>query len=228
MRVRRTQMKLCLAACAAVALLASGAPLAGAATMKPQPKKKCYRDKEAVNLAGEGFSPNSTVSIARDGMVFAQRLNTGPTGTFVGQLTLAQGAGQSRRTYTATDTTDTSVVARTSLVVSAIEVKVRPDTGTPGKVLRIGARGFTVGKTLYAHIVRKGKSRNERIGRLRGACSKVLAHKRLFSKRTKVGTYRVQFDNKRRYNSREEVKYAFTVEISVQPKAAASVWKPLR
>lgn len=221
-------MKLCLAASAAVALIASGAPLASAATMKPEPKKRCYRDTETVNLAGEGFSPNGTVSIARDGMVFPQPLNTSPTGEFLGQLKLAQGTGQSRRTYTATDTTDPTVMASTSLVVSATEVKVQPDTGTPGKLLRIGARGFTVGKTLYAHIVRKHKSRNVRIGRLKGSCSKLLAHKRLFTKRTKVGTYRVQFDTKRRYSAREEVKYAYTVEISVEPKAAASVWKRVR
>ena len=66
--------------------------------------------------------------------------------------------------------------------------------------------------------MRKGKSRNERIGRLTGACSKVVARKRLFSKKTKVGTYRVQFDTNRRYIADTEVRFAFTVEISLQPK----------
>ena len=208
---------------AGVAASAVAAP-----TVTPDPVEKCYRDKETVTLRGEGFAPNSQVSIARDGMVFSQRLMTTPTGAFRGDLKLAQGKGQNRRTYTATDTTNASITASTSIVVSAVTVVVRPDTGTPGKVLRIGARGFTLSKTLYAHIVRKHKSRNVRIGRLKGSCAKLLAHKRLFSKRTRVGTYRVQFDNKRRYNPKAEVKYAFTVEISVKPKASASVWKPVR
>ena len=219
-------MKLCLAALAATMLLAIGATAASAATMTASPAKKCYHNDEAVTLNGTGFSPNNQVSISRDGMVFAQKLTTSPTGEFVGALTLRQGTGQTKRRYTATDVANPALTASTSLLVSAIEVKVRPDTGTPGKLLRIGARGFTTGKTLYAHIVRKGKSRNERIGRLSGPCSKLVARKRLFTKKTKVGDYRVQFDTKRRYDASTEVRYAFTVEISLQPKASASSWRP--
>jgi hypothetical protein len=224
-------MNLRLAACAATLLLATGASTASAATMTVTPAKKCFRDGEIVHLGGNGFTPNNQVSISRQGMVFAQRLTTSPMGEFLGDLTLRQGTGQTKRTYTATDVANPTIKASTSLVVSAIEVNVRPDTGTPGKVLRIGARGFTTGKTLYAHIVRKGKSRNERIGRLKGACSKVTARKRLFSKKTKVGTYRVQFDTNRRYIADTEVRFAFTVEISLQPKAAHSStvgWRSLR
>jgi len=226
-------MKLCLAALAATMLLATGATAASAATMTPSPAKKCFHDNEAVTLSGTGFSPNNQVSISRDGMVFAQKLTTSPMGEFVGSLTLRQGTGQTKRRYTATDVLNPALTASTSLLVSAIEVKVRPDTGTPGKLLRIGARGFTTGKTLYAHIVRKGKARNERIGRLSGPCSKVVARKRLFTKKTKVGNYRVQFDTKRRYDADTEVRYAFTVDISLQPKASASQssiagWRALR
>jgi hypothetical protein len=219
-------MKLCLAACAATVLLATGASAASAATMTPSPAKKCFRDGEAVNLNGTGFTANNQVSISRDGMVFAQTLTTSPLGEFIGQLTLRQGTGQTKRRYTATDVANPALTASTPLVVSAIEVKVRPDTGTPGKLLRIGARGFTTGKTLYAHIVRKGKSRNERIGRLSGACSKLVARKRLFSKKTKVGSYRVQFDTKRRYHSDTDVRFAFTVDISLQPRASSTSWQP--
>jgi hypothetical protein len=218
-------MKLCIAACAATVLLATGASGATAATVTPSPTKKCYRDGEIVNLGGTGFTANNEVTIARDGMVFPIRPVTDSTGAFLSLLTVRQGTGQSRRRYTATDVANPTISASTSLVVSSIEVNVKPDTGTPGKLLRIGARGFTTGKTLYAHIVRKGRSRNERIGRLRGACSKLLARKRLFSKKTKVGSYRVQFDTERRYHSDTDVRFAFTVDISLQPRASASSWR---
>jgi hypothetical protein len=226
-------MKLCLAALAATMLLATGATTASAATMTPSPAKSCYRTDEAVNLKGAGFTPNNQVSISRDGMVFPEKLTTSPAGEFVGALTLRQGTGQSKRRYMATDVANPALTASLSLLVSAVEVKVRPDTGTPGKLLRIGARGFTTGKTLYAHIVRKGRSRNERIGRLTGPCSKLVARKRLFTKKTKVGSYRVQFDTKRRYDASADVRYAFTVEISLQPKASSSQsstegWRSLR
>ena len=103
-------------------------------------------------------------------------------GSFLGQLQLAQGTGQSRRTYTATDSAN-PCERPTALTVSAIEVNVRPDTGTPGKVLRIGARGFTDGTTLYAHIVRKKKPRTIRIGAPQGRLRELVARKRLFSAR---------------------------------------------
>ncbi|HEU0024043.1 MAG TPA: hypothetical protein VFQ12_05410 [Thermoleophilaceae bacterium] len=222
-------MKLCLSA-AVAALLAATAPTAAAApSMTPDPEKRCYRDEESVNLLGAGFSPNGNVTIAKDGVPFNTTLLTDPTGGFVGALKLAQDTRQSRRTYTATDTTDPNLVATTRLTVSAVEVKVTPDSGAPGKVLRIGARGFTDGKTLYAHVVRKGKLlRNVRIGRLKGACSKLVVRKRLFRQKARLGTYRIQFDAKRRYRRRTEVKYAFEVIVSIGAQAASRIWRAAR
>jgi hypothetical protein len=215
-------MKLCLAA-ATAALLAASAPAATAATLAQDPVKKCYRDDESVNLEGAGFSPNGSVTIARDGVPFDQRLTTDALGRFLGALKLAQATGQSRRTYTATDSVDPGLVATTRLTVSAVEVKVEPEESAPGELLRIGARGFTDGKTLYAHIKRKRKRvRNVRVGRLRGACAKLVARKRLFKASAPSGTYRVQFDAHRRYRPGTEVQFAFRVTV---PAAAAARWR---
>lgn len=221
-------MKLCLAATTA-AILAAAAPAALAApTLNADPVKSCYRDREPVNLLGGGFTPNGTVTIARNGVPLSPTLTVDSAGSFLAQLKLAQGSGQSRRTYTATDSANPMLVAPTALTVSAIEVKVRPDTGTPGKVLRIGARGFTDGTTLYAHIVRKKKPRTIRIGRLKGACAKLVARKRLFAAKAPLGTYRVQFDTKRKYDPGREVRYGFTVVVSMTAEpaaAAAGLWR---
>jgi hypothetical protein len=219
-------MKLCLAAAAAT-LMAVSVPAATAATMTPVPAKKCYRDEESVNLEGTGFSPNANVTIEKDGVPFPHKPVTSPTGEFLAQLTFAQSSGQSRRTYTATDTVDPGLEATTRLTVTALTVRIEPQTGEPGKVLRIGARGFTDGKTLYAHIVRRGKRpRNVRIGRLKGPCAKLVARKRLFRANAPLGSYTVQFDAHRRYRRGTEVKYPFSVDVSGGPRAAASAWRP--
>ena len=224
-------MKLYLAATTAV-ILAAGAPAALAApALNPDPVKTCYRDREPVNLLGGGFTPNGAVTIARNGVALSPTLKVDSAGSFLGQLQLAQGTGQSRRTYTATDSANPMLVAETALTVSAVVVNVRPDTGTPGKVLRIGARGFTDGTTLYAHIVRKKKLRTVRIGRLQGGCAKLVARKRLFAAKAPLGTYRVQFDTKRKYARDREVKYGFTVVVSMTAEpaaAAAGLWRPDR
>ena len=221
-------MKLYLAATMAVVLAAGAPPALGAPTLNADPAKGCYRDREPVNLLGGGFTPNGTVTIARNGEPLSPTLKVDSAGSFLGQLQLAQGSGQSRRTYTATDSANPMLVAETALTVSAIEVKVRPDTGKPGKVLRISARGFTDGTTLYAHIVRKKRLRTVRIGRLKGRCAKVVARKRLFAANAPLGTYRVQFDTKRKYARDREVKYGFSVLVSMNAEpaaAAAGLWR---
>ena len=127
-------MKLCLAACAATVLLATGASAASAATMTPSPAKKCYRDGEIVQLGGSGFPANSDVSISRDGMVFARAASTSPGGEFLGQSHAAAGHGADKApVHRHGRDQSRPVTASISLVVSAIEVKVRPDTGTPGE-----------------------------------------------------------------------------------------------
>ncbi len=217
-------MKLIPAAIVAIALLAVAAPAASAATMTPSPVKDCYRDQETVNLLGSGFTPNSVVSVARDSSPIGT-LTTDPTGVFNGSLQLAQGSGQQARTYVASDSANTTITASANLLVSALSVNVRPTNGRPGKLLRIGARGFTTGKTLYAHI-RKGSRliRNLRIGRLKGDCRKLSTRKRLFSSGTPIGSYSVRFDTNRRYKGSAKVKVDFTVNITrvVRPSSAGA------
>jgi hypothetical protein len=218
------------AAVAAIAVLAAAAPAAQAATLTASPAKRCYRHGEHVLLAGTGFTPNGSVTVERDGTPFQLRPLTDPTGAFPADLKVAQATGQSTRTYTATDVTDPQLTASTRLTVSAVEVKVRPDNGAPGRVLRIGARGFTDGKTLYAHVIRRGRLvRTLRIGRLRGSCGKLVARKRLLARNTKLGDYRVQFDSRRAYRSRTEPKFTFSVVVSNTARASsAGGWRRLR
>jgi hypothetical protein len=218
------------AAVAAIAVLAAAAPAAQAATLSASPVKRCYRNAEHVTLTGTGFTPNGSVTVTRDGRAFPLKPLTDPMGSFPADLKLAQATGQSSRTYTATDNADPQVTASMRLTVTAVDVKVRPDNGTPGRVLRIGARGFTEGRTLYAHVVRRGRLlRTLRIGRLRGSCGKLVARKRLLARRTRLGDYRVQFDSRRAYRSRTDPKFTFSVVVSNTARAAAAgAWRARR
>ena len=219
-------MKLCLSAVLAVCLAASST--ASAATMTVEPKRSCHSSGETVTLTGTGFSPNGKVSVARDGQTLEPLLNSNPTGDFLGELTLYLRSGKDNRTYTATDVTDPAVRATRRMLVIAPVVNIRPPDLDVGLRARIGANGFATGPVLYAHIIRttgpdgkrlRGqKARNLRVGRLKGRCGKLLARKRLFSKRAPLGDYTVQFDTFRRYKSDRPVKFLYAAPVTLEQR----------
>jgi hypothetical protein len=195
------------------AVLALSAPAAAsAATVGVLPQRSCYRSGQDLFLAGTGFSPGAGVSIGSNGAVIGS-LTANSQGAFSGVLTPALRTGETVKTYTATDRTNPAVTASVPLRVSALDVKVRPRSGRPGRRLRLRARGFTNSATLYAHVVRGRQRRTVRVGRLKGACHTKKVRKRVFSRNTRTGSYIVQFDGRRRYRKRTKVKVRFRVFV---------------
>jgi hypothetical protein len=202
-----------LAAIAATAVVALTAPAASAATLAVEPASRCYREQQTVFLTAQGYTPSGFVDFTRDGRLIEQ-LQADASGTISGNLTLpGLLSGQRRLTYVGTDTTNPSITAQATLLTTATDVAVRPREGSPNRRLTIEGRGFFGGRTLWAHIVRLGKGarasavRTVKIGRVRGACKRVNAKRRLFSQGAAAGRYRVQFDTFRRYKATREVEY---------------------
>jgi hypothetical protein len=178
----------------------------------------CYREQSTVHLVGGGFTQNGRVVFTRDGTPIGNPIVASAAGELFPQLILpGLVAGQKRLTYVATDQTNPTLSAQVSLLVTATDVGLRPEGGAPHRLLTINARGFFGGGTLYAHVVRTGRNpgraRNLRIGRVRGSCKQVQARKRLFSKGTAPGRYRVQFDTFRRFKSKREIETEFVVTV---------------
>jgi hypothetical protein len=200
---------------AATGALALALPsTAAAAELEVTPQKRCYGSGETVNLLGTGFSASGRVTITRSGASApVGTLNTNAGGAFNGVLTLGQNNGRQERTYTATDGANGSLTASAQITVSAVRVEVTPEHGNPGRVLNIDARGFTTGKTLWAHVVRGRTRRNIRIGRLKRACGHLKARKRLLRRNARFGVYTIQFDTFRRYNPRRPVRDRYTITV---------------
>lgn len=168
--------------------------------------KPCFREVSPATLGGTGYTPNGDVALAREGAVFGA-ITAGPFGAF-GLTRLADPvtSGERRINFQATDVTNPAITAATQLRVSALAISVRPSGGAPSRLRRVRARGFVGGRTLYAHVRRGRRYKlRVRIGRLRGACATVSARSRLLKRRTPVGTYRVQFDARRRYSRCRQV-----------------------
>jgi hypothetical protein len=163
-------------------------------------------------VAGAGFTPFGSVTIRSDGapIGFAS-VNSG--GVFAGSLRVGLASGEANKTYLATDNRNPEISGAITLRVSALDVDVRPRRGAPGRRTRVTARGFTTGRRLYAHVVRGRYRRNVRIGTLREPCHTLSARRRIFARGTRGGVYTVQFDTRRRYSRRTQVRVRFSVVV---------------
>jgi hypothetical protein len=159
------------------------------------------------------------VVFSRDGMQIGDPIQASPDGQVNAQLRLpGLVASQQRLTYVATDSANPAVSAQVSVLVTATDVGLQPEDGPSNRVLTIRARGFFGDSgTLYAHIVRAGKrpgrARNMTIGQVKGACKTVQTRRRLFTRDTPPGRYRVQFDTFRRFKPKREIRTEFVITV---------------
>lgn len=190
---------------------------ASAASVGAVPAKACYRAGERITLNGAGYTPNQGVTITSDGTALGSSIAT-PSGTFSGTLTVGVASGEKVKTYAGIDQSNPANVGSVQLRISALTVNLKPKKGPPNRRFKIGARGFTTGKRLYAHVVKGRFRRTVKIGRLKGACHKVKARKRLFPENVATGLYRVQFDSKRKYSKRTKVKVVRGFQVTRRVK----------
>ena len=202
------------AAVAIVTVTLAAPAAASAATLTVDPVRPCYLERDLVQLLAEGYTPNGMVDFTRDGRLI-ESLQANAAGTIQGNLTLpGLLMGQRPLTYVATDQADPARTAQVSLLTTAVDVRVGPRNGPPNRRLRIRARGFRGGKTLWAHVRRvkeRGsgpvRARTVRIGRVRPDCWTTNTRRRLFRRGTAPGRYRVQFDTFRRYKPNRKIEY---------------------
>lgn len=216
-------MKKPFAAAAAVVAAALAVPASGsAATLEADPPKRCYREQETVHLPGAGFTGNTRVDFFRDGAAIApeQPIVTDAAGGMLGRLVLpGLLSGQRRFVYTAVDSANPANAAEVGLLVTATDVILRPARGALNRPLTVIGRGFFRGRTLWAHVLRRKRRgspavRTVRVGRLRGACRKVRAKRRLFRRGVSPGRYRIQFDTFRRYRPGRAIDVEYDVTLS--------------
>lgn len=204
-------MKLLAVVISSLAVTLAVPVVASAATLSVD--KRCYAPNDAVKFSGGGYTPNGQVAFSVGG----QQLGV-TTANTVGEVAVTLDApsinGKTRTdVFTATDQTNLALTASVKVPLTSLDVKVTPKQGNPGKARRIKARGFTTGKTLYAHVKLGSKRRNVKIGKLKGACKTLNVKKKLFASDAPTGLYNVQFDTKRKYSSKTAPQVTFLVNV---------------
>jgi hypothetical protein len=201
-----------LAVAAGLAVLAVPST-ASAAQLVVSPQKPCYSSGETLDLNGTGFSPLGTATITRDGTLLGP-LTADEAGAFTGKLTIAQNTGKKTKTYTATDDANSTLTASAQITVSSVRVSLSPPSGPPGRRMTLRAHGFTTGKTLWAHVTKNKKTRNLKIGALKGACGGLKTRKRLLPRNAALGVHSIQFDTFRRYDPKQPVRDRYTISVT--------------
>lgn len=178
--------------------------------------KACYQEQEPIRVIAGPFTPNSTVTIFRDGT----SLGTVPSGT-AGEIKaelhapLIDPSKERAFTLGAADQATPPRAVQKTLTATQLDVTVKPTSGSPAVKRKITARGFNVSgaKRLYAHVV-KGKSKKTvKVAKLKQPCGKGKGKKRIFARHAKNGLYRVQFDVKRKYRKKTIPRVTFKVRI---------------
>ncbi|HTN24769.1 MAG TPA: hypothetical protein VL120_12330 [Solirubrobacteraceae bacterium] len=189
----------------AVAGVLGLAPVASAATLTTD--TRCYQERGEVVLRGEGYAPNSTVTVMRDGAA----LGAAPTeadGTFQRKFTTPALTGVREAVYSLTATDQQQNAATTRYRSTKVFADFNPGSGNPRRLrVRFTVNGFGLARahaSVYLHYVRKGSShvtRTIRLGTARGTCGVIRQTKlrRLFPFAPSRGTWILQFDTFRRY-----------------------------
>ncbi|CAN5498005.1 hypothetical protein BH20ACT19_BH20ACT19_11970 [soil metagenome] len=222
------------AAVIAVAVLALPASAQAAAL---NPSKPCYAAGDRVVLGGAGYTPNGQVGFAVDGRALSSTLTADPAGNFLLPFRAPPTTNVDSRksTITATDVANPALTARAKLTLSRLVVRISPNSGRASRPRRIRARGFTAqGRALYMHVRRRGgrgRVRNARLGRLTRPCKTLSVKRRLFSRSTAPGRYRIIFDTARRLKTRRAQGFFFDftvrrIRVSSSSLAAAAAGAP--
>jgi hypothetical protein len=171
---------------------------------------------------GTDFSPRSSVRVTRDDGMSFEPLRTNSDGDFEGTLTLGQSRGQRTSTYTARDRSRPGLTASDQITVSAVDVRIRPESGAANRRVTINAEGFTTGTVLYVHIVRGRSRRTIKLGELKRACRKLEVKRRLLRAGAAPGVYKLQFDTFRRYKRNRTVSVPFTITVQRASRSAVA------
>lgn len=195
-----------LATLAAVLLAAPAG--AGAATLAPL--KRCYvtvapeaAQREAVDVAGTGFTPNAVVDVAVDGRV-ERTVQADPAGALPAVILQApyQRRGQRPFSVTATERGNPANSASATSLVTALALQLRPRRARPDRRIRFRGRGFTGPGRVWAHYLYGGKVRKTvRLARRPGVCGTFSVRRRQIPvRRVRTGSWTLQVDQRRAYD----------------------------
>lgn len=196
--------RLCTHALATVAVMVAGAPAAHAATLRTD--TRCYQEQQEVVVRGAGFTPLSTINVARNDKVFASA-TADANGAFVGKFATPVTPDEVRERLYRLSASDSITTAGTTYRSTKVFANFRPGRGNPATLrVRFTINGFGLVKRrspVYVHYVSPNgrERRTVRLGTAAGVCGRITRTRKrhLFPFKAERGKWILQFDTRKRY-----------------------------
>jgi hypothetical protein len=213
-------------AIAAVALLPASAQAATLAPLKPcyisvtqrTPGEAPVITREALDLAGSGFTPGALVDVSYDGKL-ERTIQADPAGNLAVQDLQSpyRAHGEGPFTLTAAEQGNPLNSVALQSRTTALALRLRPREAQPQKRIRFRGRGFTEQKAVWAHYLYGGKVRKSvrLVRRIDNDCGTFsVRRKQIPIKRPRTGNWTLQVDQQRRYSRAPDSVYV-RVKIEV-------------
>jgi hypothetical protein len=207
---------------AATATISSAALAAPAAAQALSASRTCYVDANPatgapVTLSGTGFTPGDSIEV--EGHDVFGTTTAAPDGSFTAIVegpTLSTAAPAAKRfTLTAHDETDGVTSAATQILVANLAFRTKPAVAKPWRIVTFHFSGFRRGRPIYAHFIHGKKIVvTHKYGRAKAPCGMLKTRTRLFpGGHPRLGHYKVQFDDSRRYRSKALPRIVTAISI---------------
>ncbi len=204
---------------ATVGSAAFAAP-AQAQSLTITPPLPCYLPGDQITASGVGFTPGGPVDVSIDGTSLGQ-IGADASGAFSAPITLGGMKGVKGHALTATDQTNTAIMATASYLGTTNQVVVKPKNAKAGTKRRLKGYGFIFGPRVWMHVRGGGYRSDKRIAKPSGACGTFITRKLIVPASAGSGKYRVQFDAKKKYSKKTRPRVVGTMTVSVTAASAA-------
>ena len=160
--------------------------------------------REALDLAGSGFTAGALVDVSLDGKV-ERTIQADPAGNLPPQVLQSpyQARGQGTFTLTAAEQGNPANAVTLPSRTTALELNLRPKRAKPSSRIRFSGSGFTAQRAVWAHYLYKGKLRKtvRLVRRIDNPCGTFSVRRRQIPvKRPQLGRWRLQVDQQRSYS----------------------------
>ena len=197
---------------AVLALLPASAHAAALSPLKP-----CYVSvtqqnpggpdqivREAIELAGSGFTPGALVDVSVAGRL-ERTVQADAAGNLPAQPLQSpyQRRGQGTFELTAAERGNPVNTVTLPSRTTALRLDLRPKRARPSKRIRFVGSGFTAQRAVWAHYLYRGKVRKtvRLVRRIDNPCGTFSVRRRQIPiKRPRLGRWRLQVDQQRRYS----------------------------
>jgi hypothetical protein len=170
-----------------------------------------------MTVIGSGFVPSDSIDLESTPAGAFGTAIADPTGAFTTSfqapiLSTFKPAAQPF-TLTATDE-DNGATAATTFETANLAVATNPATAKPTRKVTYSFSGFKPGAEIYAHYLHRNKVQTTaKFGRAQGACGLRKRQARFYPGRQRFETYKVQFDDAKKYSPHASPKFVATLTL---------------